>query len=108
MSHPSTTSQRTVLIGGASGFWGDSQIAVPQLLAQPGLQYLVFDYLAETTMSILQRARLRAPELGDDVSFGISPRRPELKHEINTALERIKRNGTYDRINSRFLPFRVS
>ncbi len=51
---------------------------------------------------------LRAPELGDDVSFGISPRRPELKHEINTALERIKRNGTYDRINSRFLPFRVS
>jgi ABC-type amino acid transport substrate-binding protein len=33
---------------------------------------------------------------------GISPRRPELKHEINTALERIKRNGTYDRINSAF------
>ncbi len=51
---------------------------------------------------------LRAPELGGDISFGISPRRPELRHEINTALERIKRNGTYDRINSRFLPFRVS
>jgi ABC-type amino acid transport substrate-binding protein len=51
---------------------------------------------------------LRAPELGDDVSFGISPRRPELRHEINAALERIKRNGTYDRINYRFLPFRVS
>ncbi len=51
---------------------------------------------------------LRAPELGGDVSFGISPRRPDLKQEINTALERIKRNGTYDRINSRFLPFRVS
>lgn len=51
---------------------------------------------------------LRAPELGGDISFGISPRRPELRNEINMALERIKRNGTYDRINSRFLPFRVS
>lgn len=51
---------------------------------------------------------LRAPELGGDISFGISPARPQLKAEINTALERIKRNGTYDRINSRFLPFRVS
>lgn len=51
---------------------------------------------------------LRAPELGGDISFGISPFRPQLRTEINTALERIKRNGTYDRINSRFLPFRVS
>ena len=51
---------------------------------------------------------LRAPELGGDVSFSISPRRPELRQEINMALERIKRNGAYDRINSRFLPFRVS
>lgn len=51
---------------------------------------------------------LRAPELSGDASFGISPRRPALKEEINAALDRIKRNGTYDRINSRFLPFRVS
>jgi ABC-type amino acid transport substrate-binding protein len=51
---------------------------------------------------------MRIPELGGDVAFGISPRRPELKEEINAALDRIKRNGTYDRINSRFLPFRVS
>ena len=51
---------------------------------------------------------LRAPELGGDASFGFSPNRPVLQKEINTALDRIKRNGTYDRINSRFLPFRVS
>ncbi|RKJ95659.1 acyclic terpene utilization AtuA family protein [Alicycliphilus denitrificans] len=73
---------RTVLIGGASGFWGDSQIAVPQLLRQPGLQYLVFDYLAETTMSILQRARLRAPELGyatDFVTAAVGPHLREIK-----------------------------
>ena len=48
------------------------------------------------------------PELSGDASFGISPYRPELQKEINAALDRIKRNGTYDRINSRFLPFRVS
>jgi len=51
---------------------------------------------------------LQAPELSGDASFGISPFRPELQKEINAALDRIKRNGTYDRINSRFLPFRVS
>lgn len=51
---------------------------------------------------------LRAPELSGDASFGISSRRPGLREEINAALDRIKRNGTYDRINSRFLPFRVS
>ena len=74
--------KQAVLIGGASGFWGDSQIAVPQLLRQPGLQYLVFDYLAETTMSILQRARLRAPELGyatDFVTAAVGPHLREIK-----------------------------
>ena len=50
---------RTVRIGGASGFWGDSAIATPQLLQVPGLQYLVYDYLAETTMAILARARAK-------------------------------------------------
>lgn len=71
-----------IVIGGASGFWGDSQIAVPQLLQEPGLGYLVFDYLAETTMAILQRARLRAPELGyatDFVSVALKPNLQALK-----------------------------
>ena len=75
----SSVDSRTVLIGGASGFWGDSQIAVPQLLEQPGLQYLVFDYLAETTMSILQRARLRSPELGYATDFVTASVAPHLK-----------------------------
>ncbi|MDP3540825.1 MAG: transporter substrate-binding domain-containing protein [Azonexus sp.] len=51
---------------------------------------------------------MNEPELGGDASFGISPRRPELKEQIDAALERIKRNGTYDRINSQFLPFRIN
>lgn len=47
-------------------------------------------------------------ELTGDVSFIISPRSPELKDLMDAALDRIKRNGTYDRINSQFLPFRVN
>lgn len=72
-----------VHIGCASGFWGDSQIAIPQLLTAEKLDYIVFDYLAETTMSILQRARMRNPELGYATDF-VNVLRPHLK----TLLER--------------------
>lgn len=51
---------------------------------------------------------MKAPELGGDASFGINPRRPDLKTGVDEALARIKGNGRYDRINSQFLPFRVN
>ena len=72
-------SGKTLYIGGASGFWGDSQMAVPQLLQAPRLDYLVFDYLAETTMSILQRARMRNPELGYATDFVHAAIKPNLR-----------------------------
>lgn len=50
---------------------------------------------------------MKAPELVGNASFGISPRRPELKEAVDGALEKIKRNGVYERINTQFLPFRV-
>ena len=59
-----TDSRRTIRIGGASGYWGDADMAVPQLLAAGDIDYLVFDYLAEITMSILARARKRSPDAG--------------------------------------------
>ncbi|HSG23034.1 MAG TPA: transporter substrate-binding domain-containing protein [Azonexus sp.] len=50
---------------------------------------------------------LRAPELEGDASFGISPKRADIKEPLDKALENIRQNGTYDRINTKFLPFRV-
>jgi ABC-type amino acid transport substrate-binding protein len=51
---------------------------------------------------------LPAGELTGEASFGVNPARPELKAALDLALERIKMNGAYDRINTKYLPLRVN
>ena len=50
---------------------------------------------------------MKVPDLVGNASFGVNPQRPDLKENIDAALAGIKRNGSYERINTQFLPLRV-
>jgi len=65
-------------IGGASGFWGDAARATPQLLDVAGLDYIVYDYLAEITMSIMARARAKDELKGYASDFVSAAMKPNL------------------------------
>lgn len=55
---------KTVRIGNSSGFWGDEPKAMKRQVAHGQLDYLVADYLAEVSMSILHKQMMRQPDLG--------------------------------------------
>jgi hypothetical protein len=73
---------RTVRIGSASGFWGDTASAAPALVKGGDIGYLVFDYLAEVTMSILAAQKSKDASAGyatDFVHITMKALLPELK-----------------------------
>jgi hypothetical protein len=59
----------TVRIGNCSGFYGDRLSAMQEMLEGGPLDYLTGDYLAELTMLILGRDRMKDPSLGYAKTF---------------------------------------
>ncbi|MFT3813072.1 MAG: DUF1446 domain-containing protein [Acidovorax sp.] len=84
---------KVVRIGGASGFWGDSSVGAPQLVQSGQIDYLVFDYLAELTMSILAGARLKKPELGYATDFVTVAMRSVLRDVVARGIRVVSNAG---------------
>lgn len=71
---------KVVKIGCGQGFWGDWLEGPKRLVAKGDLDYLILDYLAEVTMSVLAKQKARRPE------FGFGRDLPLLLEEIAPAI----------------------
>ena len=71
---------KTLRVGCASGFWGDTREGARQLVERGSIDYLVFDHLAEITMALLARIKAKKPEAGfvPDLIETVAPLLPEI------------------------------
>lgn len=68
-TEPVDTVGNSVRIGNCSGFYGDRLSAMREMLTDGELDYLTGDYLAELTMLILGRDRMKNPDRGYAKTF---------------------------------------
>jgi hypothetical protein len=60
---------KKILVANGQGFWGDSLLGPVRLVNEGPLDYLTLDYLAEVTMSIMQKLKSRDPQAGYATDF---------------------------------------
>lgn len=74
---------KTVRIGGGAAMWGDTQTAPAQLVQQGQIDYLMLEYLAEVTMSILTAQHMKDEQRGwaRDLVSVVGPLLPEIKRQ---------------------------
>ena len=82
-----------IRIGGATGYWGEADLALPQFLAEGDLDFIVFDYLAEITMSIMARAKAADPEKGYATDFVSAIVAPHLQAIAESGVKLISNAG---------------
>ncbi len=58
-----------VIIGGGQGFWGDSNDAAIHMVRRSNINYMACDYLAELTLSLMARQKLKNPKAGYAADF---------------------------------------
>lgn len=63
-SQPGAPNGRVVRVAAGQGFWGDWQEAPYRQVKDGDIDYLMMDYLAEVTMSIMQKQKSRDPSRG--------------------------------------------
>src|SRR5438876_12406809 len=56
--------KQKVRIAAGQGFWGDLPDAPVRQVEEGPIDYLMLDYLAEVTMSIMQKQKARDPKVG--------------------------------------------
>jgi len=63
-SNVAVLADEPIRIGSGGGFWGDRPLAPLDLLKSDDLDYLMIDYLAELTLSIMTKQKRRDPSSG--------------------------------------------